>query len=165
MPEADYYFHGLPRPGSLFFHPPQEVHIPSFDQKSPFKPSFAWLVTEAVPSGRRTGGGSYTAWRRWIRRCSSTAAGCLPLGQEDAMRNVAAAYRRLPAVRFAAAGPQGHAGGSQPVTLRCGQRRAAGPTSTPSTTPRSARWSASPLEASPAVHAPRAERPAAAVAP
>ena len=41
-----------PRPaGSLFFHPPRQVRIESFDQKSPFKPSATWLVSQPVPAG------------------------------------------------------------------------------------------------------------------
>jgi hypothetical protein len=116
MPEADFYFHGLPRPGSLFFHPPQEVHVPSFDQKSPFKQSFAWLVTEAVPSGAQNR-------RRFVHSLATMdsqilvdGGWLLPLGQEDATRSVAAAFRSLPPLRFTAV--EGPAGGSQPVTLR-----------------------------------------------
>ena len=56
-------------PGSLFFHPPRESpHVESFDQKSPFKPSYTWLVSQPAPSGSRTGGGSSTAWPRSTAR-------------------------------------------------------------------------------------------------
>jgi hypothetical protein len=114
MPEADHYFHGLPRPGSLFFHPPQEVHIGSFDKMSPFKESFAWLVTEAVPSG-------WQNRRRFVHSLASMdsqimvdGGWLLPLGQEEAVCSLAAAYRRLPPVRFTTI----EGGGSQPVVLR-----------------------------------------------
>ena len=117
MPEADEYFHGLSRPGSLFFHPPQEVRIPSFDQQSPFKPSRAWLLTQAVPSGSQNR-------RRFVHSLAAMdsqvlvdGGWLLPLGQEDAIRNVAAAYRRLPPIRFATAGDN-HNAGSQPATFR-----------------------------------------------
>ena len=102
LPEADSYFHGLPRPGSLFFHPPQEVHIPSFDQRSPFKQSFAWLVTEAVPSGARNRQRFVHSLATMDSQILVDGGWLLPLGQEDALRNVVAAYRRLPPVRFAA---------------------------------------------------------------
>ena len=118
MAEADYYFHGLPRPGNLFFHPPQEVHVPSFDQKSPFRPSFAWLVTEAVPSGAQNRRRFVHALATMDSQILVDGGWLLPLGQEEAVQSVAAAYRQLPPVRFSAVGTEGHPGGSQPVTLR-----------------------------------------------
>ena len=51
LPDTDAAFAGLPQPGSLFFHPPQEVRIASFDEQSPFKSTYTWLVTHATPSG------------------------------------------------------------------------------------------------------------------
>ena len=117
MPETDQWFQGLPRPGSLFFHPPQEIHIPSFDQKSPFKPSYAWLVTQPVPSGPQNR-------RRFVHSLATMdsqilldGGWLLPLGQEDSMRDVAAAYRRLPPIRFTAV-TDARPGATQPVTFR-----------------------------------------------
>jgi hypothetical protein len=118
MAEADHYFHGLPRPGSLFFHPPAEVHLASFDQQSPFKPSFAWLVTEAVPAGARNRRRFVHALATMDSQVLVDGGWLLPLGQEEAMAGVAATYRRLPAVRFAAVAVEGRPGSSQPVTLR-----------------------------------------------
>jgi hypothetical protein len=51
MPDFDRCFQKLPAPGSLFFHQPQEVHIESFDRKSPFKPSYTCLILQPAPSG------------------------------------------------------------------------------------------------------------------
>ena len=51
MSETAFFFRGLPQAGSLFFHPPQEVRLPSFDQKVAIKSSYALLLTQAVPSG------------------------------------------------------------------------------------------------------------------
>ncbi|MGA2068516.1 MAG: family 10 glycosylhydrolase [Thermoguttaceae bacterium] len=118
MAEADYYFHGLPRPGSLFFHPPQEAHIPSFDQKSPFKSSFAWLVTETVPSGAQNRRRFVHALAAMDSQILVDGGWLLPLGQEESLQGMAATYRRLPPVRFAAADAEGRPPGSQPVTLR-----------------------------------------------
>ena len=65
-----------PAAGSLFFHPPRQVRIESFDQKSPFKPGSAWLVSQPAAPARRTGGASSIAWPRSTPRSWSTAAGC-----------------------------------------------------------------------------------------
>jgi hypothetical protein len=93
-------FAGLPIPGSLFFHEPQEVRIASFDKKSPFQPTYTWLATHPVPS----------AWqnrRRFVHGLATLDSQVmfdggwqLPLGQEEALRGVVAAYRKLPAIRF-----------------------------------------------------------------
>jgi len=93
-------FEGLPVPGSLFFHEPQEVRVRSFDEKSPFQPTYTWLATQPVPS----------AWqnrRRFVHGLATLDCQVmfdggwqLPLGQEDSLRGVVAAYRQLPAVRF-----------------------------------------------------------------
>ncbi|MGA2621526.1 MAG: family 10 glycosylhydrolase [Thermoguttaceae bacterium] len=116
-PEADAYFRGLPRPGNLLFHLPQEVHVPSFDAKSPFHPSFAWLVAQPVPSEAENR-------RRLVHSLAAIdsqvlvdGGWLLPLGQEESLREVAAAFRRLPPVPLAAVG-DGRAGPAQPVTFR-----------------------------------------------
>jgi hypothetical protein len=93
-------FAGLPMPGSLFFHEPQGVRIASFDEKSPFEPTYTWLATQPVPA----------AWQNRRRFVHGLAAmDCqvmfdggweLPMGQEEALRDVVAAYRQLPAVPF-----------------------------------------------------------------
>jgi len=111
-------FEDLPIRGSLFFHQPQELRLASFDEKSPFKPSYTWLATQPVPS----------AWQNRRRFVHSLATldpqvmfdggWQLPLGQEDAIRNVVAAYRRLPAVRFRRLSDQSGSDPAQPVTIR-----------------------------------------------
>ncbi len=101
MPEAAFFFRGLPQSGSLFFHPPQELHIPSFDKQGPFKASFSWLLTQTVPSGQQNR-------RRFIESLAAMdsqilidGGWMLPLGQDESLRTMAAAYRQLPPVRFA----------------------------------------------------------------
>jgi hypothetical protein len=117
MPEVDLFFRGLPQPASLFFHPPQEVRIPSFDQKGPFKPSYAWLITQPVPAG-------VEGRQRFVHSLATMdsqlfvdGGWLLPLGQEDALGSLAAAYRRLPAVPFAALADS-PGGGGQPAMFR-----------------------------------------------
>ncbi len=114
MPDLHRYFRGLSTPGSLFFHQPQEIRIESFDRKSPFKPAYTWLVSQPVPS-------DWQNRRRFVHSlatldCQAMVDGgwLLPLGQEESIRNLVAAYRCLPAVRFEEVGSDS----SQPVTFR-----------------------------------------------
>jgi hypothetical protein len=116
MPDADRYFQGLAVSGSLFFHVPREFRIVSFDQKSPIRPSHAWLVSQPARSGAENR-------RRFIHDLSTLdvqavfdGGWLLTLGQEDAIRDLVAAYRSLPAVRFRQVADQRSS--SQPVTFR-----------------------------------------------
>jgi hypothetical protein len=111
-------FEDVPIPGSLFFHEPQELRLASFDEKSPFSPSRTWLVTQPVPSHHQNR-------RRFIHSLATLDSHVifdggwqLPLGQEDSIRNVVAAYRRLPAVRFRRLADEFGSDPAQPVTIR-----------------------------------------------
>ena len=87
MPDVERYFQGLPVAGSLFFHVPREIHIPSFDQKSPIKPSYTWLGFAAVAVGRsKIAAASSTIWPRSTRKPMFDGGWLLPMGQEDAIR-------------------------------------------------------------------------------
>ena len=100
MADFDSYFQTAGVAGSLFFHQPREVRIESFDQKSPFKPSYTWLVSQPVPSGQQNR-------RRFVHSLATLDAQVmvdggwlLPMGQEEAIRGLVAAYRALPPIRF-----------------------------------------------------------------
>jgi len=123
MPDADLLFAGLPTPGALSFYPPQVARLPSFDAKSPFQPTFTELFTQAVPSGAENR-------RRLIESLASLdcqvmvrGGWMLPMGQEEALRQVVAAYRRLPPIRFQRVGESRGPGASQPVTFRFATHR------------------------------------------
>jgi hypothetical protein len=118
MPDADPYFRGLPCPGSLFFHPPQEVRIPSFDQKSPFKSTYTWLVTQSVPSAARNRQRFVHSLAVMDSQVLIDGGWLLSMGQEEALRDLVAVYRRLPAVRFTAVGDGRGETPAQPVTFR-----------------------------------------------
>ncbi len=118
LPDAERYFQGLPVSGSLFFHVPREIHIPSFDQKSPIKPSYAGMILQPSPSGLQNR-------RRFVHDLAALdtqamfdGGWLLPMGQEDAIRGTVAAYRSLPAVPFRQVIDQQSP--SQPVTFRVG---------------------------------------------
>ncbi|MEN6458437.1 MAG: hypothetical protein ABFC63_05860 [Thermoguttaceae bacterium] len=115
--EADRCFQCSRAPGSFFFHQPQELRIDSFEQKSPFKSGATCLLSQPSPGGDQNR-------RRFIRGLAATDSqvivdgGCvLPLGQEDAIRDLAATYRALPAVHFETV-EAGSSSGSQPVRFR-----------------------------------------------
>ena len=118
MEDVDRCFQALPASGSLFFHKPQELRLSSFDEKGPFKPSYTWLATQAVPSGDQNR-------RRFVRSLAALDSQAifdggwlLSMGQEDSIRALVAAYRRLPAVRFQQANERDGAEGRQPVAVR-----------------------------------------------
>ena len=116
LPDAERYFQNLGVPGSLFFHAPREVRIPSFDQKSPISPSYAALVMQPSPSGAQNR-------RRFVHDLAALdtqavfdGGWLLPLGQEDSIRDLVTTFRSLPAVPFRQIGDPQSA--SQPVTFR-----------------------------------------------
>ena len=120
MPDVDRCFQGFAVPGSLFFHRPQEVRIESFDQKSPFRPTYTYLVSQLVPADHQNR-------RRFVHSLATLDAQVmvdggwlLPLGEEESTRSLVAAYRRLPATRLELMGDSRQPAPWQPVTVRSG---------------------------------------------
>ena len=120
MDDIDRCFQAVAASGSLFFHLPREIHIESFDRKNPFKPSRTWLVSEPSPS-------DWQNRRRFVHSLATLDAQImvdgghvLPMGQEAAVRDVVAAYRALPAIRFQTVGGGQASDAAQPVTFRSG---------------------------------------------
>lgn len=117
-PDIDDYFNAQPTAGSLFFHPPQEVHVESFDKASPFKTTYTGLTTQCVPSAEQNR-------RRFVHSLATLdsqvlvdGGWMLALGQEEALHQVIAAYRALPAVQFNKVVPTEGDKSSQPLTFR-----------------------------------------------
>lgn len=111
--EFDFEFQMGPQSGTLFFHPPKQYQLPSFDKRNPYQPSSLKFLAQSSPSG---------SWnrQRFAHALASmdTHTLCdggwqLPLGQEEAAKNFLAVYRQLPAESFE---PIQEA--SQPVTVR-----------------------------------------------
>jgi len=119
-PDFDQYFQSVSVPGSLFFHQPSEVRIESFDEKSPFKPAYTWLVAQPVPSGRQNRHRFVHELATLDSQVMVDGGWLLPLGQEESLQEMIAAYRRLPAVQFRRVTEQPGAEKSQPVTFRWG---------------------------------------------
>ncbi len=121
-PDWDRTFSGFALPGSLFFHAPQRLQVPSFDDKCPFKPCATDLATQPVPS----------AWqnrRRFVHSLATLDVQVLvdggwlmSMGQEDALRDLIAVYRHLPAMRMEKVSDPANPAAGQPVTVRSASR-------------------------------------------
>ncbi len=119
MADIDRYFQTSATPGSLFFHPAREYHVESFDRKSPFKPAYTLMVSEpSLPEQQNR--------RRFAHSLATLdsqvmldGGSLLPLGQEASIRELVAAYRALPAIRFQPVGGETD-DAAQPVVFRYG---------------------------------------------
>ncbi|MBX9790330.1 MAG: family 10 glycosylhydrolase [Pirellulales bacterium] len=100
-------------PGSLFFHPPQRLRLTPTVERTPLGERPLQLVSQLVPAGAANR-------RRFVHSVAALDAQVmcdggwlLGLGQESALSEVIATYRRLPAVSFKTVPVD-----SQPVTVR-----------------------------------------------
>jgi hypothetical protein len=101
--ELDEQFHKMATSGAIFLNNQQTVRLPSFEAKSPFgkdKTCVAEINAELVPSERRNR-------QRFVHSLATSDPDCifdggwlLPLGQEDSLVDLIAAYRRLPVGKF-----------------------------------------------------------------
>lgn len=100
-------------PASMFFHEPQEARLASFDARSPFKKTFTRLVAQPSPAGALNRRRFVHALATQDSQMLLDGGWLLPMGQEDELRDLIAAYRRLPALAF-----ETLPGSTQPVTIR-----------------------------------------------
>lgn len=98
--ELDQTAAAQPVPGSLFFHEPLLDRVPSFDAKGLFPRSAAYLVTHAPPAGPENRRRFVHALATLDAQVLADGGWMLPLGQEEELRDLVAAYRELPAARF-----------------------------------------------------------------
>ena len=111
--ELDRDMHARSSGAALFFHKPQQLHLPGFDAKSPFKGAQTLLLGQPTPAGSLNR-------RRFVHAIATLDANAmvdggrlLPLGEEDSLVDLVAAYRELPAASFETV-----AGSPQPITIR-----------------------------------------------
>ncbi|NLE37636.1 MAG: family 10 glycosylhydrolase [Pirellulaceae bacterium] len=104
----------------LFAHAPRELRIESFDRKSPYRSSYTMLRSQLVPSNHQNR-------RRFVRELAKSdlhaifdGGELLPMGQEDALSDLVAAYRRLPAIPMRRVPSPAPLQSIQPVTIRHG---------------------------------------------
>ena len=120
MADFDRYFQTAGASGSLFFHAPREVRVESFDAKSPFKPSYLWLVSQPSSAGNRNRQRFVHSLATLDAQVMVDGGWLLPSGQEESVRDLMVAYRSLPATRFRTIGNRDGADVSQPITFRSG---------------------------------------------
>jgi len=118
MGDVDRCFQGGMPVGSLFYHPAREFRLPSFERTGTFKPFATTYLSQATPAG-------WQNRRRFVRSLAALDAQImvdggrlLPMGEEEAVRHVVAAYRALPAAGFQTVGGNSPASQAQPVTFR-----------------------------------------------
>lgn len=100
MSDFDGFFANQPAAGCLFFQSPCQVRVPTFDEKSPFRPAYTELLSQlAPPEGRNR--------KRFVHSLAVAdpqtlfdGGSLLPLGQDQSLVEMAAVYRKLPAARF-----------------------------------------------------------------
>jgi hypothetical protein len=98
---------------ALFFHKPQQLHVPSFDAKSPFKGAQTLVLGQPTPAGSLNRRRFVHAMATLDAQAMIDGGRLLPLGEEDSLVELVAAYRELPAAPFETVD-----GATQPVTIR-----------------------------------------------
>lgn len=99
--------------GALFFHEPRQLRLPSFDARSPFKGTTALFVSQLSPAGSSNRQRLAHAIATLDAAALVDGGWLLPLGEEESLVDLVAAYRELPAARFETV-----KGTTQPVTIR-----------------------------------------------
>ena len=105
------------RAASLFYHQPIERTLPTFDVKSPYQPAQSRFSTEAVPAGDQNR-------KRFVRHLADhdvavffDGGDTIPLGEEDALRDMVMQFQMLPSGPFQRYGDNEDQT-TQPVTVR-----------------------------------------------
>jgi hypothetical protein len=120
-PAVDRLFEALPA-GSVFYHSPKELRLASFDAVSPFgeENTRTHLFSHLVPTGPQRRKRLIHSLATFDSQVAFDGGWFLPMGQEDALREVLDTYQRLPAVPFETVGIEvaGTTHEMQPVTIR-----------------------------------------------
>ncbi len=105
-------------PSHLNYFVPSPHSLPSFDQARPFgqKVTHTWLVPHVSPSGDDNRQRFVHALAAFDSQAMIDGGWMILLGQEDSLRDLITAYRRLPAKRFEDVKPS--RGKKQAVTVR-----------------------------------------------
>ena len=114
-PDLDEQFNSVMSTGRLLTHDPLRTRLPSFEAKSPFgrERTPGEIVSQVSPADARNRERFIHALALGDLDVIFDGGSVLPLGQEDSLLGILAAYRRLPVGKFVT-----HREESQPVTLR-----------------------------------------------
>ena len=104
----------------LITHFPAELTLPSFEQAGPFPPdkTHTWFIPPLIPAAAASRKRIVHSIAAFDAPSIIDSTWLLPLGQDEAARDVIAVYRRLPADRFQTAQPRSVEDRTQPVTVR-----------------------------------------------
>ncbi len=86
--------------GTVFFHPPTEFRVPTFEQTSPFESSSAWIVSHLSPVAAENQRRFAHALAQRDQSMLVDGGWLLPMGQDDGLQEMMAAYRQLPTAEF-----------------------------------------------------------------
>jgi hypothetical protein len=88
--------------GSLFWHESPQIRLASFEAKSPFgqDKTYAWLVSQMSPAGVENRQRFVHSLARLDSEVFFDGGWLLPMGQEESLAAIVAAFRRLPAGKF-----------------------------------------------------------------
>jgi hypothetical protein len=111
--ELDRALHVQAVSAALFFHEPQQLRVPTFDAKSPFKGAQTLLVGQPLPSGPLNRQRFIHAIATLDAEAMFDGGWLLPLGEEESLADLVATYRELPAIAFETID-----GPTQPITIR-----------------------------------------------
>jgi hypothetical protein len=116
--EFDDAMQRIPTSGVHVFHEPGTLRLADFDAKSPFgaDKTHVFLATQFSRSESEARKQLVTSIAAFDPQAMVQGGWLLPLGQEDALRDVLAAYRQLPPVRFETISSE--SAQSQPVVVR-----------------------------------------------
>ncbi len=104
--EIDQIYRSIPMnaqghmPGVLFYHPPQEIRLPSFDARSPIQPAFTAIIHQPVAWGLENRRRYAQALADGDPTLICDGGWVTPWGGEDMLRPWLAAFRRLPGGPF-----------------------------------------------------------------
>src|SRR5690606_37597327 len=116
--EFDAAMEQMPTSGAHLFYEPATLRLPDFDAVSPFGASktYLFLAAQLAPGGDGARRNLVQSLAAFDPQTIALGGWMLPIGQEDALRDVLGIYRQLPPVRFATA--KSEAPQSQPVVVR-----------------------------------------------
>lgn len=122
--EIDQIYRSIPMnaqghmPGVLFYHPPQEIRLPSFDARSPIQPAFTAIIHQPVAWGLENRRRYAQALADGDPTLICDGGWVIPWGGEEMLRPWLAAFRRLPGGQFQDVRFANQEGSLQPLVVR-----------------------------------------------
>jgi hypothetical protein len=118
--DVDAGFRNVPIPGTLMYHEPLILRLPDFDRQSPFgaEQTRTWLAAQIPPTSLHARENLVHGLAAYDAQVLVTGGWTVPLGQEDAARNLFHVFRQLPAAPFQSPPVQSPSALGSSVTVR-----------------------------------------------